>query len=107
MLVIHSNCDAVVVSIQNFTEHIAQGGTNNVSCSVSVFSVLVDEYDPVYTNTYVFYCDRASNVQKTSKMLKVRYPRTTTLHQSEHVLVLLFTEIAKIYAAKVHARATA
>ena len=66
----------------------------------------MEEYEPVHTNTDMFYFDGSSSVQKAGKVLEARYSPTTTLHGGEHVIMLWFAKISKTPAIKIHARAS-
>ena len=47
-------------------------------------------------DTYCFWFDGASNVQKSGEVLSVYYPRARVFHGSEHVLGLYFSYVAKL-----------
>ena len=57
--------------------------------------------DTMKTVFDVFAVDGASNMQKAGRIIQAAYPRATVIHGVEHVLSLVFEDIAKIPAVKV------
>jgi len=89
------------VSIQDCTEHMAEGGKKDASYVADLVEVKVLEYDPHKLCTDLFFFDGASNVQKAGEVLMARFPRTFCYHGGEHVVALFFSSIAKIKPVKV------
>ena len=91
----------MTISIQDCTNHMAEGGKKDASYIADLFDKKVMEYDPMNICTDVFYFDGASNVQKAGKVLMARFPCTFFFHGGEHVVSLFFSSIAKIRPVKV------
>jgi hypothetical protein len=91
----------MTISIQDCTEHMAEGGKKDALYIANLFEEKVKEYDPTTICTDVFYFDGASNVQKAGEVLMARFPRTFCFHGGEHVVSLFFSSIAKIRPVKV------
>jgi len=101
ILVMSGTTPPMTVSIQDCTEHMAEGGKKDASYVADLFEVKVLEYDPHKLCTDLFFFDGASNVQKAGEVLMARFPRTFCYHGGEHVVALFFSSIAKIKPVKV------
>ena len=83
-----------VMEIVDCTDHLASGGSKD-----SLF--LTTEMIPVAErigsrNVYLYILDGASNERSSGEMLEEKYPWTTLLHGSEHVLSLAVGKVCKI-----------
>jgi hypothetical protein len=82
----------MTVSIQDCTEHMAEGEKKDASYIADLFDEKVMEYAPMRIFTDVFYFDGASNVKKAGEVLMARFPRTFCFHGGEHVVSLFFSQ---------------
>ena len=95
------DCPPVVLSINDCTEHLQQGGKKDAPYIASLFETHLLVLDEQKTLVDLFYFDGASNVQKAGRLLSVKYPRAVCLHGSEHVVSLFFSDLAKMRPFKV------
>ena len=63
----------MMISIQDCTNHMAEGGKKDASYIANMFEEKVMEYDSLKICTDVSYFDGASNVQKAGEMLMARF----------------------------------
>jgi len=70
----------MMISIQDCTKHMAEGGKKDASYIDNLFGKKVMEYNPLKTCTNVFYFDGASNVQKAGEVLMARFPCSFCFH---------------------------
>jgi hypothetical protein len=91
----------MMISIQDCTKHMAEGGKKDASYIANMFEEKVMEYDSLKICTDVFYFDGASNVQKAGEVLMARFPHSFCFHGGKHVVSLFFLSIAKIKPIKV------
>jgi hypothetical protein len=100
ILAMCANTPPIIVSIQDSTTHMQDGGKKDASYIASLFSNEVIKFDPQSSFTDVFFFDGASNLQKAGKILMAKFPRTYCFHGGEHVVSLFFSSIAKIKPIK-------
>jgi hypothetical protein len=91
----------MMISIQDCTKHMADGGKKDALYIANLFDKKVMEYNPLTTCTDVFYFDEASKAQKAGEVLMARLPCSFCLHGGKHVVSLFFSSIAKIKLVKV------
>ncbi len=68
---------------------------------MSLFLPLLDRLDRLKKRTDIAFFDGGSNFQLAGRIMQAVYPQITVLHGLEHVLSLVFEDIAKIEAVKV------
>jgi hypothetical protein len=59
----------MMISIQDCTKYMVEGGKKDDSFIADLFDKKVMEYDPLKTCLDVFYFDGASNIQKAGEVL--------------------------------------
>ena len=57
---------------------------------------LLERFDKMKNLTDIVFFDGGSNFQLAGRILQAKYPRITVVHGLEHVLSLVFDDIAKI-----------
>eukprot|EP00804_Cyclotella_cryptica_P026178 CCRYP_009764-RA/>CCRYP_009764-RA protein AED:0.53 eAED:0.22 QI:0/0/0/1/0/0/2/0/472 len=67
----------------------------------SLFLPLLDKLDVLKDRTDIVFFDGGSNFQLASCIMQAVYPRITVVHGLEHVLSLVFEDIAKIEVVRV------
>ena len=87
-MVLNGNSYPVVAVIKECTGHLSQVGKKDALFIANVFSKLLLEFDAEANRVDIFYFDRASNVQKASELLGIKFPWTVTYHGGEHVVAL-------------------
>jgi hypothetical protein len=101
ILAISGATPPMMISIQDCTKHMAEGGKKDASYIANMFEEKVMEYNSLKICTDVFYFDGASKVQKAGEVLMARFPHSFSFHRGEHVVSLFFSSIAKIKPIKV------
>jgi hypothetical protein len=91
----------MMISIEDCTKHMAEGGKKDALYIADLFYQKVMEYNPLKTCTDVFYFDWASNVQKAGEVLMARFSCSFCFHGGKHVVSLSFSPITKIKPVKV------
>ncbi len=74
----------MIISFQDCTKHMAEGGKKDALYIANLFDKKVMEYNTLKTCTDVFYFDGASNVQKAGEVLMTRFPPSSCFHGSKH-----------------------
>ena len=59
------------------------------------------KFDPEKNKIDLFCVDGASNVQKAGEVIEAVFPHCSTIHGSEHLLSLFFSDLAKENTIKV------
>ena len=90
----------IVVGVSDCTEHMADGGKKDAPYIAQMYDEYVGKFDPTKMYTDIFFFDGASNVQKGGRILEAKYPRSYSLHATEHVVSLFFTDVAKLPPVK-------
>jgi hypothetical protein len=91
----------MMISIQDCTKHMAEGGKKDASYIANTFQEKVMEYNSLKICTDVFYFDGASNIQKAGEVLMARFPHSFCFCGGKHFVFLFFPSIAKIKPIKV------
>lgn len=86
---------AAVMEIKDSSDHMAQGGRKDATYIADTMTKHLKSVDPKGDFVDIVIFDGASNVQKAGKILEIRFPRSTCLHGSEHVVSLFFSDVAK------------
>ncbi len=89
-----------MISIFDCSDHRSEGKKDERYIG-QLFKDKVAEFDPTSTCTDDFFFDGASNVQKAGEILCATYPWAYFFHGGEHVLSLLFSDLANFQPIKV------
>jgi hypothetical protein len=81
--------------------HLERGGKKDAEYIAGVFLPHMMKLDPMKNKFDLFAVDGASNVQTAGQIVNAHFPRITTIHGSEHVVSLVFSDIARIPEIKV------
>ena len=90
-----------VLDIVDSSEHMATGGIKDAAYIADMFKPHLKELDPLGKNSDLVLFDGASNVQKAGEIIGARHPRVSCLHAAEHVVSLVFSDIAKLWQVNV------
>ena len=101
VLILSFGAESLVESVHNCTKHLEKGGKNDAECIAGVFLPHMRKLDQTKDKFDLFALDGASNVQTASQIVNAHFPRITTIHSSEHVVSLVFSDIARIPEIKV------
>ena len=85
-----------VLEIADCTDLLVKGDTKDASAIVRLFLPHMEKIDPNKELIDLVYFDGAGNVQKAGRVLRVHYPRITTLHGAEHVVSLFFKDVCSL-----------
>jgi len=87
-----------VLDIIDCTGHMAEGGEKDATYIAENMKRNIDKHSP--ENAVLFAFDGASNVQKAGNMLRLWYPRSSSVHGGEHVCGLMFDDWFDILECK-------
>ena len=92
---------AMLVDIVDCTSRLLEGHKKDGTFISSLFLPLLERLDRLKERTDIAFFDGGSNFQLAGRIMQAVYPRITVLHGLEHVLSLVFEDIAKIEVVKV------
>ena len=91
----------MLVDIVDCTGRLLEGQKKYCTFIWSLFLPLLERLDRLKERTDIALFDGESNFQLAGRSMQAVYPRITVLHRLEHVLSLVFEDIAKIEVVKV------
>ena len=89
------NNPACCLELHDCTPHLESGGTKDAEYIAYIFEEHMDNLDPNGILFDLMMFDGGSNFQKAAAALIARNPRMSVIHGAEHVLALLFSDLAK------------
>ena len=92
---------AVLVDIVDCTRRLLEGQKKDGTFISSLFLPLLERLDRLKERTDIAFFDGGSNFQLAGRIMQAVYPRITVVHGLEHVLSLVFEDIAKIEVVRV------
>jgi hypothetical protein len=92
---------AMLVDIVDCTSRLLEGQKKDGTFISSLFLPLLERLDRLKERTDIAFFDGGSNFQLAGRIMQAVYPRITVVHGLEHVLSLVFEDIAKIEVVKV------
>jgi hypothetical protein len=94
---------AMIVNIVDCTKQL-QGGRKKDGTFISdLFIPVIKALDQLKDKADIIFFDGGSNFQLAGRIIEAEFPRVTVVHGLEHVLSLVFEDIAKIPIVKVSA----
>jgi len=87
---------AFLVDIVDCTDQLRKGGKKDGTFISNIIFPLLERFDKMKNLTDIVFFDGGSNFQLAGRILQAKYPRITVVHGLEHVLSLVFDDIAKI-----------
>ena len=91
----------VVLAVHDCNKHLAQGGKKDAEYVARIFMPQILKVDPKKDKFDLYNVDGASNIQSAGDVVAAYFPHVTTVHGSEHSIILVFADIAKLPAIKV------
>ena len=101
ILTICGDVPPVVVSIHDYTTHMAAGRKKDTPYTSDLFKEQIVKLDKEKIFTNLVFFDGTANVQKAGRMLNAKYPRAYALTGGEHVISSFFSDLVKMAAIKV------
>lgn len=92
---------AVLINIVDCTARLLQGQKKDGTFISSLFIPVMESMDQLKDKVDILFFDGGSNFQLAGRIIQARFPRVTVVHGLEHVLSLVFEDIAKIPVVKV------
>ena len=83
------------------TDRLVSGEKKDGSFISRLFLPVIDALDELKDRVDVIFFDGGSNFQLAGRIIQAKYPRITVVHGLEHVLSLVFEDIAAIPVIKV------
>jgi hypothetical protein len=94
---------AMIVNIIDCSKQL-QGGQKKDGTFISdLFLPIIKALDELKDKADIIFFDGGSNFQLAGRIIEAEFPRVTVVHGLEHVLLLVFEDIAKIPVVKVSA----
>jgi len=90
-----------LLAVHDCSDHMAQGGKKDAWFISKVFREEMEKLDPMKDRFDLYIVDGASNVQAAGEIISSYFPRVSTVHGSEHLVSLIFSDIAKIPVVRV------
>lgn len=87
---------AFLVDIVDCTDRLRAGEKKDGTFISNIIFPLLEKFDKMKSLTDIVFFDGGSNFQLAGRILQAKYPRITVVHGLEHVLSLVFEDIAKI-----------
>ena len=85
---------AMIRSIVECIKRLLEGEAKDGSFISSLFLAVLEACDNITHKTAIVFFDGGSNFQLAERIMQVAYPMITIVHGLEHVLSLLFEDIA-------------
>jgi hypothetical protein len=92
---------AMLVDIVDCSRRLLEGQKKDGTFISSLFLPLLEKLDALKDRTDIVFFDGGSNFQLAGRIMQAVYPRMTVVHGLEHVLSLVFEDIAKIEVVRV------
>ena len=92
---------AMLVDIVDCSSRLLEGQKKDGTFISSLFLPLLEKLDALKDRTDIVFFDGGSNFQLAGRIMQAAYPRMTVVHGLEHVLSLVFEDIAKIKVVRV------
>lgn len=96
-------CPAVLINIIDCTEQLVAGEKKDGAFISSLFLPIIEALDDLKQWADIVFFDGGSNFQLAGRIIQAKFPRITVVHGLEHVLSLVFEDIAKIPVVRVSA----
>ena len=96
-------CPPVMLEILDCRDHITAGGKKDATYIADQTLHQIGSIDK--SKVDLFFIDGASNMQVAGAVLTLKLPTITCVHAAEHVVALVFSDIAKIPAVQILIRA--
>ena len=90
-----------LLSVHDCSAHMAKGGKKDACYIAKIFREEMEKLDKMKDRFDLYIVDGASNVQAAGEVISAYFPRVSTVHGSEHLISLIFSDFAKIPAIRV------
>jgi hypothetical protein len=92
---------AILINIIDCTTRLLEGQKKDGTFISSLFLPVMESLDQLKDKVDILFFDGGSNFQLAGRIIQARFPRVTVVHGLEHVLSLVFEDIAKVPVVKV------
>lgn len=94
------HCPAIIIDIIDCHDRIKAGEKKDGTFISNLFIPIIQHLDALKDKADIIFFDGGSNFQLAGKIIEAHFPRLTVVHGLEHVLSLVFEDIAKIPVVK-------